>query len=109
MAATFEPTAGADRSAEAGGSPRCARMPAGVAPSLDAREVVVSRLLDAPRELVFKAWSEPRLLLRWWAPTDCVALFCRVDLRPGGAFHYCVRERTGRDSWGIGTYREIVA
>jgi uncharacterized protein YndB with AHSA1/START domain len=85
------------------------RLPAGFAEGHGPREVAVTRVVDAPRELVFKAWTDPRLLLSWWAPKDCVALVCRVDLRPGGAFHYCIRESAGRDIWGIGTYREIVA
>lgn len=109
MAATSEPTGETDRSDEGPGKARYARMPGAASEGHASRELAVTRVIDAPRELVFKAWTEPRLLLRWWAPKDCEALFCRVDLRPGGAFHYCVRECTGRDIWGIGTYREIVA
>ena len=73
------------------------------------QEIVLTRVFDAPRELVFKAWTEPEHLMRWWAPKGCTTPFCKVDLRPGGAFHYCMRLPEGREIWGIGTYREIVA
>ena len=73
------------------------------------REIVITRTFDAPRELVWEAWTEPGYLMRWWAPKGCTTPFCKVDLRPGGKFHYCMRMPEGRDIWGIGVYREIVA
>jgi uncharacterized protein YndB with AHSA1/START domain len=73
------------------------------------REIVITRVFDAPRELVFKAWTDPARLMRWWAPKGCTTPVCKVDLRPGGAFHYCMRLPEGREIWGMGTYREIVA
>ena len=72
------------------------------------RELVITRVFDVPRELVFKAWTEPERLMRWWAPKGCTTPFCKVDLRVGGNFHYCMRLPEGRDIWGIGVYREIV-
>jgi uncharacterized protein YndB with AHSA1/START domain len=76
--------------------------------SLDGSLVIV-RVIDAPRELVFKAWTNPEHLMRWWAPKGCSTPFCKVELRPGGKFHYCMRLPEGRDIWGIGIYREIMA
>jgi uncharacterized protein YndB with AHSA1/START domain len=73
------------------------------------REIIITRVLNAPRELVFRAWTEPVHLMRWWAPKGCTTPFCKIDLRPGGKFHYCMRMPEGRDIWGIGVYREIVA
>ena len=73
------------------------------------REIIITRIIDAPRELVFKAWTNPGHLMRWWAPKGCTTPFCKVDLRPGGRFHYCMRLPEGRDIWGMGIYREIVA
>jgi uncharacterized protein YndB with AHSA1/START domain len=70
--------------------------------------IVITRVINAPRELVFKAWTEPDHLKRWWAPKGCTTPVCRVDLRPGGAFHYCMRLSEGREIWGLGIYREIV-
>ncbi|MBI4082130.1 MAG: SRPBCC domain-containing protein [Candidatus Lambdaproteobacteria bacterium] len=72
------------------------------------RELVITRTFAAPRSLVFKAWTEPEALMRWWAPKGCITPFCTVDLRPGGSFHYCMRLPEGRDIWGLGVYREIV-
>ena len=72
------------------------------------REFVLTRVFDAPRELVFKAWTNPKHLMRWWAPKGCTTPFCKVDLRPGGKFHYCMRLPEGREIWGMGIYREIV-
>jgi len=72
------------------------------------RELVVTRVIDAPRDVVFKAWTNPERVMRWWGPKGFTTPFCRIDLRPGGVFHYCMRSPEGRDYWGIGVYREIV-
>ncbi len=72
------------------------------------RVLVITRVFDAPRDLVFKAWTEPERLMRWWGPKGFTTPFCKVDLRPGGVFHYCLRSPEGRDVWGKGVYREIV-
>ena len=69
--------------------------------------LVITRVFDAPRDLVFKAWTEPQRLMRWWGPRGFTTPFCKVDLRPGGVFHYCMRSPEGRDYWGRGVYREI--
>jgi uncharacterized protein YndB with AHSA1/START domain len=74
----------------------------------EARELVLTRVFDAPRALVFKAWTEPEHLMRWWGPKGFTTPFCKVDLRPGGNFHYCMRSPEGQDIWGIGVYREVV-
>lgn len=71
------------------------------------REIVMTRVFDAPRELVWKAWTEPERLMRWWAPSGFTTPFCKTDLRVGGVFHYCMRSPDGRDIWGRGVYREI--
>jgi uncharacterized protein YndB with AHSA1/START domain len=71
-------------------------------------KIVHERMFDAPRELVFKAFTEPERLTRWWGPNGFTTPSCTVDLRPGGAFHYCMRSPDGKDYWGKGVYREIV-
>jgi uncharacterized protein YndB with AHSA1/START domain len=73
------------------------------------RELEMSRVFDAPRELVFRAWTEADALSRWWGPQGWTTTHCTVDLRPGGAWHYCFRSEEGQESWGKATYREIVA
>jgi len=69
----------------------------------------VTRQFDAPRELVFKAWTECEHLMQWWGPKGFTMRVCRVDLRPGGEFHYCLRSPDGHDMWGKFVFREIVA
>lgn len=73
------------------------------------QEVVITRVFDAPRELVFKAWTDPEHLVHWFAPNGCTIHFREIDLRPGGAFHSCVRIPDGKGCWCAGVYREIVA
>ena len=70
--------------------------------------IVITRIFDAPREVVFKAWTEPERLQQWWGPRGFTTPFCGVDLRPGGVFHYCMRSPEGRDIWGRGVYQDIV-
>jgi uncharacterized protein YndB with AHSA1/START domain len=73
------------------------------------RGFVVERVFDAPRGLVFKAWTEPERLKRWWGPRGYTVPYCEIDLREGGVFLFCMRSPEGRDSWGKGVFREIVA
>lgn len=79
------------------------------APSATEREVLITRVFDAPRELVFQAWTDPEHLRRWFAPRGCTVEFPFIDLRQGGEFRSCVRTPDGQDCWCKGTYLEIVA
>jgi uncharacterized protein YndB with AHSA1/START domain len=72
-------------------------------------EFVITRVFDAPRDLVFKAHTECERLKRWWGPKGFTMTACNLDLKPGGAFHYCMRSPNGQDMWGKFVYREIVA
>ena len=71
------------------------------------RELVITRVFDAPCELVFKAWTEPERLMSWWGPRGWTLPVCTIDLRPGGVWHYCMRGPAGEESWGKAVYREI--
>jgi len=73
-----------------------------------AEELVITRVFDASRGLVFKAWTEPEHLMRWWGPNGFTTPSFTVDLHVGGVLHYCMRSPDGQDYWGIGVYREIV-
>lgn len=79
------------------------------APTADERELVVTRLIDAPRDLVFRAWTDPVHVARWWGPQGFTTTFCDMDIRPGGAFRFCMRSPEGTDHWKRGVYQEIVA
>ncbi len=77
--------------------------------------LVLERIFDAPRELVFKMFKEPEHLRRWWGPRGWELPVCTVDFRPGGVWHYCMKcvdetqgEFYGMESWGKQVYKDIV-
>jgi uncharacterized protein YndB with AHSA1/START domain len=72
-------------------------------------ELVITRTFDAPRDLVFKMWTEPEHLKHWWGPKGFTFGVSKFDLRPGGIFHYSMRSPEGHEMWGKFVYREIVA
>jgi len=69
---------------------------------------VIARVLDAPRDKVWRAWTEVEHLRQWWGPKGFAVTHCKVDLRPGGLMHYCLRMPDGGEMWGKFVYREIV-
>ena len=72
------------------------------------QEILLTRVLDAPRSRVFEAWTEPERMKQWFGPTGFTTPVCTIDLRPGGRVHTCMRTPDGKDYWSIGVYREIV-
>jgi uncharacterized protein YndB with AHSA1/START domain len=71
--------------------------------------LVVSRIFDAPRELVFAMWTDINHLKNWMGPDDYPAVRAEGDLRPGGAWRVCLRSKNGgRNLWQRGVYREIL-
>lgn len=86
----------------------------------DDSDLVISRVLDAPRDLVFRAWVEPDHFARWFGPRGSTVPFCELDPTPGGTLHFCQRfpggdpegvVRPGHasgDVWVKGVYREVV-
>jgi uncharacterized protein YndB with AHSA1/START domain len=73
------------------------------------KEFTVSRVFNAPRDLVFKAQTEPDRFAQWWGPKGFNMLVAKLDLRPGGLFHYSMKSPEGHVMWGRFVYREIVA
>jgi uncharacterized protein YndB with AHSA1/START domain len=71
-------------------------------------ELVITRIFDAPRSLVFKVWSTPEHLMRWWGPKDFACTSAKTDFRPGGAWRTSIRSPEGTDHGASGVYREIV-
>ncbi len=69
---------------------------------------VTSRVFDAPRDRVWQAWTEAERLKQWFAPKGFSMTRCKLDLRVGGLFHYCLRMPDGKDMWGRWVIREIV-
>jgi uncharacterized protein YndB with AHSA1/START domain len=76
------------------------------------QELIITRTFDAPRELVWKAWTEPEHVMRWWGPKNFTAPVSKIDLRVGGTTLNCMRgagpDGVVRDFWSTGVYREIV-
>lgn len=72
------------------------------------REFVMERVFNAPRELVFQAFSECKHLVHWWGPTGWTLPVCEMDFRVGGIWFYCMRGPGGEDACGQATYHEIV-
>ena len=82
-----------------------------IAGTVKMEDLVISRIIDAPLELVWKAWTEPEQIQRWWGPKDYASPTCQLDLRVGGKFLFCMRapvEQGGQDSYTAGMYREIL-
>src|SRR6266550_9600996 len=71
------------------------------------REVVMTRVFDAPRRLVFDALTRPELLKRWFGPRGWSLVVCEVDLKVGGAWRFVLRGPDGRDMGMRGVYREL--
>jgi len=71
-------------------------------------DFVLTRIFDAPRELVFEMWSNPKHVMKWWGPDPYTSPAAEIDFRPGGRFLFCMRSPEGKDIWSAGVYKEIV-
>jgi uncharacterized protein YndB with AHSA1/START domain len=71
-------------------------------------EIVIKRVFDAPRKAVWNAWTDPERFMLWWGPEGFSSPACKIDLRVGGKYLYCMRSPEGQDYWGTGVYRDIV-
>jgi len=76
-------------------------------------ELVITRVFDAPRELVWKAWTDPEQVMRWWGPKIFTSPSCKIDFRVGGKYLFCMRSDSGpeiwqKGLWSTGVYKEIV-
>lgn len=74
-----------------------------------APKLEITRLFDAPPELVFKVWSSAEHVARWLGPKDFTCTACEIDFRPGGAWRACIRSPEGADYWFRVVYRQITA
>ena len=77
-------------------------------PPATVAEFVLTRVFDAPRTLVWKAFTDPEHMKHWWGPKGGNVRAAKMDFRPGGTYLYCMRTPEGQDMWGKFTYREIV-
>lgn len=82
--------------------------PAAKEPATDERDLVLTRLIDAPREKLFRAWTEPELMKQWFVPQPWTLASAEVDLRPGGSSLIVMRDPDGNEFPNRGVYLEVV-
>ncbi len=70
-------------------------------------EVLITRVFAAPKEVVWRAWTDPEYVRRWWGPKEFTAPYANIDLRVGGSYLYCKRSPDGKEYWSTGKYKEI--
>ena len=71
------------------------------------REIVITRLIAAPPELVFDAWTDPKQIGRWWGPNGFTTTTHSMDVRPGGVWRFVMHGPDGRDYQNKIVYREV--
>ena len=71
------------------------------------REIVLTRVFDAPRDLVFRAYTDPKAIPQWWGPRNLTTRVDKMDVRPGGAWRFVQRDADGNEFAFNGVYREI--
>lgn len=78
----------------------------------DKKGITIERVFDAPRKMVWRAWTEPELAKRWWGPKGFTAPSIKIDLRVGGKYIFCMHGPAGsefdKDFYSAGVYKEIV-
>jgi uncharacterized protein YndB with AHSA1/START domain len=74
----------------------------------DPRSIIGMRVFDAPRDLVFAAWTDPKHLAQWWGPNGFTTTTSAFDFRPGGVWRYVMHGPDGRDYQSRITFEEIV-
>jgi uncharacterized protein YndB with AHSA1/START domain len=72
-----------------------------------AREIVLIREFKVPRELLFRLWTEPEHIMRWWGPHNASAPSASVDLRQDGTWRHCILAPDGKEYWSQGRYLEV--
>ena len=72
-------------------------------------DFVITRVLNAPRKLIFEAFTQPKHLAHWWGPKGMALEVINLDLRPGGTFHYGMKTQEGHEMFGVFKYIEIVS
>jgi uncharacterized protein YndB with AHSA1/START domain len=77
-------------------------------PKVGTREVVITRVFEAPVERVWKAMTDPEQVMRWWGPTHFTSPSCKMDFREGGTSLFCMRSPDGVDMYTTWKYQKIV-
>lgn len=75
--------------------------------TVEERDVVLERTFDAPRQQVFEAFIDPEKVVKWWGPKGWMTEVYKMEVKPGGTWHYCMRGPEGKESWGKAVYHEV--
>ncbi|MDM5155048.1 SRPBCC domain-containing protein [Bacillus sp. DX1.1] len=76
---------------------------------IEENKLIITRIFDAPRDLVFKMWTDSEHLKHWWGPKGLTMHIAKLDLCSDGVFHYSMKSPDGQEMWGKFVYREISA
>lgn len=74
----------------------------------DKKELFITHLFDAPKAVVFQAWTDPEQLRHWYAPDGCTVEFKSIEIQQGGSFHSCIHDPLHGECWIKGTYLEVL-
>ncbi len=72
------------------------------------KELLITREFNAKPDVVWKAWTDPELMKKWWGPKDFTSPTVKLDFRQGGKYLNCMRGPDGKEYWSTGVYKEIV-
>jgi uncharacterized protein YndB with AHSA1/START domain len=71
-------------------------------------DLTLKRTIDAPRALIWKVWTDPKHVMKWWAPAPWTTVDCEIDLRPGGMIRTVMRSPEGQDYPNVGCFLELI-
>lgn len=69
--------------------------------------LVIERIFNAPRALVWKAWTDPEAFAKWWGPKNYTGTVKKLDAKTGGSYHYGMIAANGKTYWTVGTYIDV--
>jgi uncharacterized protein YndB with AHSA1/START domain len=72
------------------------------------RTLVVERVFDAPRDLVFRMWTDEKHVAQWWGPQGFEVTYIKMDVRPGGTWRKAMRSLDRKEYWRSGVYQEVI-
>ena len=72
------------------------------------KDLIINRVFDVPIQLVWKVWTNPDMIKKWWGPKDFTSSVCKIDLRVGGKYLFNMLSPEGQEYWSTGIYKEIV-
>lgn len=78
-----------------------------ISSKVEGLELIMERSFEAPKELVFSMFTEADHIARWWGPTGWETTVYKMEVKPDGIWHYCMRSPEGEEAWGKSVYHEV--